>query len=77
MMKVIKLSHPDCKDCMGASYDPRDCAVCTRAEPVVLCKDCKHCQENVMWRTKNNCGLLHAWVEPFDFCSWGDSEVEE
>lgn len=65
MMKIIKLRHPDCVDCDG----------CTKAEEGILCKDCRFNRNTIMHREKTLCSKLHAWVEPCDYCAWG--EVEE
>lgn len=76
MIKVIKITDPECTGCMGASFG--DCADCkTRTQEVTLCKDCSLRDESIMHREKLLCTKLHAWVEPYDFCAWGDREVTE
>ena len=75
MIKVIKITKPECYKCFGASFG--DCPECTvRACEVTLCMNCKHKEDSVMWREKLLCTKLHAWVEPCDFCSWGEREEE-
>lgn len=46
----------------------------TTETAVVMCKDCVHCSETVMYREKLLCTNLHAWVEPVDFCAWGEEK---
>ena len=76
MIKVIRITDPDCDGCFGASFG--DCPDCgTRCSEITLCKDCNFRNESVMHREKLLCTKLHAWVEPYEFCAWGDSEVEE
>lgn len=70
MIKIIKITDPDCIDCMGASVG--DCATCSRrTSEVVLCMHCQYKQDSIMHREKLLCGKLHAWVQPTDFCAWG------
>ena len=76
MIKVIKITDPECYGCMGASFG--DCETCTdRICEVVMCKDCKYNEQALMHREKTLCTKLHAWVEPYEFCAWGDREVTE
>lgn len=76
MIKVIRITDPDCDGCFGASFG--DCPDCgTKCKEITLCKDCVHRDETVMHREKLLCTKLHAWVEPYEFCAWGDREVEE
>lgn len=76
MIKVIKITNPDCNGCFGASFG--DCPECeTKCTEITLCKDCGFRNENVMQREKLLCTKLHAWVEPYDFCAWGEREVEK
>ena len=76
MIRVIKITKPDCIGCMGASFG--DCPSCkVRTQEVTLCKDCEMKDENVMHREKYLCTRLHAWVEPYDFCSWSKKEETE
>ena len=74
MIRVLRITDPECDRCFGASFG--DCAECeTKTKEVTLCMNCKHNDKPVMWREKTLCKKLHAWVEPYDFCAWG--EVEE
>lgn len=77
MIRIVKVVDPDCSDCFGASFG--DCPDCgTRTSEFVVCKDCRFNSESMMFREKTLCRKLHAWVEPCDFCAWGErKEVEE
>lgn len=76
MIKVIRITDPDCNGCFGASFG--DCPDCgKKCTEIVLCKDCEYNRKSVMAREKTLCRKLHAWVEPYDFCAWGDREVTE
>ena len=80
MIKVYKVVNRECETCYGSSYDPRDCLECNNrasVKEVVLCMECIHRNENVMRSEKLLCKKLHAWVEPCDFCAWGDKELED
>lgn len=71
MIKVVRIVKPECYGCMGATFG--DCKNCTdRACEVVLCKDCRFNRQTLMHREKTLCTKLHAWVEPYDFCAWGE-----
>lgn len=73
MIKVVKITDPDCADCKGVKEG--DCATCSRRTgEVVLCMHCKHRRESIMRREKLLCNKLHAWVQPTDFCAWGSSK---
>ena len=75
MFRVIKIIDPECNVCMGASYNPNDCAECDRKfSEVTLCMNCKHRNESIMHQEKLLCKKLHAWVEPCDFCAWGKNK---
>lgn len=75
MIRVIKITK-HCEGCMGGAFN--DCPDCEdKCQEVVLCKDCNHKNENVMHREKLLCTKLHAWVEPYEFCAWGEREVTE
>lgn len=70
MIKVLRITHPDCNGCMGASFG--DCDTCgVKTQEVTLCADCRYKADNVMHREKLMCKKLHTWVEPYDFCAWG------
>ena len=73
-MLVIKITEPECLGCKGASFG--DCPNCeTRTQEITLCMDCDYRDESVMYREKLLCKKLHAWVEPYDFCAWGEAEA--
>lgn len=71
MIKVIKITKPECYKCFGASFG--DCDDCdTKVSEVVMCKDCEFNRVAIMQREKTLCSKLHAWVEPYEFCAWGE-----
>ena len=75
MIKVIKVVDPECDRCIGASYDPAYCTECDRKIfEITLCMNCIHRNESIMHSEKLLCKKLHAWVEPCDFCAWGEGE---
>ena len=60
MVRVIKITEPECLGCMGASFG--DCPNCeTRTQEITLCMDCDYRDESVMYREKLLCKKLHAW----------------
>jgi len=78
MIKIIKITDPDCYRCIGASYRPRDCSECEqKIIELPICMECVHRNENVMRSEKLLCTKLHAWVEPCDYCAWGSKELED
>lgn len=75
MIKIIKVTDPDCFKCFGASFG--DCETCApKMKEIAMCKDCAFKDDDVMHREKLLCTKLHAWVEPCDFCAWGE-RIEE
>lgn len=75
MVRVVKIIDPDCNGCFGSSFnDCPDCGV--KCKEIVLCKDCKFNTETVMHREKTVCNKLCAWVEPYEFCAWGERKDE-
>lgn len=76
MIKVIKITKPECYKCFGASFG--DCIDCdVKTQEVTLCMYCNHKDKRIMHREKLLCKKLHAWVEPCDFCSWGERSENE
>ena len=74
MIEVLKITDPNCDGCFGASFG--DCPDCTtRTQEITMCKDCRYNEQPIMWREKTLCKKLHAWVEPYDFCAWGEVEA--
>lgn len=75
MIEIVKITNPDCNGCMGASFG--DCQTCeTKTQQIVMCKDCEFNRVAIMQREKTLCSKLHAWVDPCDFCSWGERREE-
>lgn len=65
MIRVIKINDLKCEQCVEGT-----------ATEVVLCKNCGFNRTTTMWREKTLCTKLHAWVEPYEFCAWGEEASE-
>lgn len=75
MIKIIRITKPECYQCLGASFG--DCSTCTdKVCEVTMCKDCKFQNEYIMHSEKLLCTKLHAWVEPTEFCAWGEERED-
>lgn len=70
MIRVLRITDPNCLGCFGASFG--DCDDCdTKVDEIVMCKDCEFNRIAIEQQGKTLCSRLHIWVEETDFCAWG------